>query len=132
MTTYNLLEADDDDIELYGFGEAGATNDPPVVAIVSPAVGTPVAAGDALVFDVTDPDGDALELQRVLFQLGGPSGVWEQAYADGTACAGYAVERTAITDGYRYRVTRTAGWPGGGVRLEPVFADPTGRAGIND
>ena len=114
------------------FGPPSASsNQRPVVTIESPSVGSMLARTAALTFTIIDPDGSAIVLQRILIRTGGSSGVWEQAYADGAACQGYAVTRTVITDGYRYSVTRTAGWLAGGVEMEPLFADTLGAAGIN-
>ena len=82
-----------------------------------------------LVFTVVDADG--LTLERAMIRSGGSVAKWEQAYRDGAACAGYSVTRTAITDGYRYEITREGGWNAGALELEPVFGDPTASASIN-
>ena len=102
---------------------------PPVVTIVSPTTGTTIARTAPLVLDVVDPDG--LTLQRLMIRSGGSTARWEQAYKDGDACVGFAVTRTAITDGYRYEITRDGGWNPGGLDLEPVFGDPTATDSIN-
>ena len=102
---------------------------PPVVTIVSPTTGTTIARTAPLVLDVVDPDG--LELQRLMIRAGGASARWEQAYKDGAACVGFSVTRTAITDGYRYEITRDGGWNPGDLELEPVFGDPTASESIN-
>lgn len=103
---------------------------PPVVTIISPTPGSTISARDALVFEVVDPDG--LGLERALVQTGSESDAWEQAYRDGAACPGFSVTRTAITDGYRYEVTRDAHWRSGLVRLEPVFGDTRAAESINE
>ena len=113
---------------LVGTGEA-AVGTPPVVTIVSPTTGTTIARTAPLVLDVVDPDG--LELQRLMIRSGGASARWEQAYKDGAACVGFSVTRTAITDGYRYEITRDGGWNPGDLELEPVFGDPTASESIN-
>ena len=107
----------------------GSSGSPPVVTILSPAPGTQIAASAALVLTVTDADGLALE--RAMIRSGGDGAKWEQAYRDGVQCVGYAVVRTAITDGYQYAITRDGGWNAGAVELEPVFGDPTATASIN-
>ena len=113
---------------LVGTGEP-VVGTPPVVTIVSPALNTRIARTAPLVLDVVDPDG--LELQRLMIRSGGASARWEQAYKDGAACVGFSVTRTAITDGYRYEITRDGGWNPGDLELEPVFGDPTASESIN-
>lgn len=110
---------------------SSSSNQRPVVTIESPAVGSEIARTGAFTFTITDPDGDAIALERILVRTGGVLAPWEQAYRDGAACAGFTVTRTAVTDGYRYAVTRTAGWLRGGVEMEPVFADTLGASGVN-
>ena len=106
------------------------TGTPPVVTIISPTPGSTISARDPLVFEVVDPDG--LGLERALVQTGSESDAWEQAYRDGAACPGFSVTRTAITDGYRYEITRDAHWRSGLVRLEPVFGDTRAVESINE
>jgi len=113
---------------LVGTGEP-AVGTPPVVTIVSPTTGTTIARTAPLVLDVVDEDG--LEMQRLMIRSGGASARWEQAYKDGAACVGFSVTRTAITDGYRYEITRDGGWNPGALELEPVFGDPTASESIN-
>lgn len=107
----------------------GAAGSPPVVTILSPTPGGTAARTAPLVFTVVDADG--LTLERAMIRSGGSVAKWEQAYRDGAACAGYSVTRTAITDGYRYEITREGGWNAGALELEPVFGDPTASASIN-
>ena len=120
------------DVPLFFFGDPapfGTASSPPVVTIVSPALNTRIARTAPLVLDVVDPDG--LDLQRLMIRSGGASAKWEQAYKDGAACVGFSVTRTAITDGYRYEITRDGGWNPGDLELEPVFGDPTASESIN-
>lgn len=108
-------------------------NSRPVVTIEDPPEGGELARRGALQFTVTDPDGDALPLQRLLLRSGGDAAPWVQAYVEGAACVGFSVTRSVIPDGYRYVVTRDAGWPPGRVDLDPIFADATAReTGINE
>lgn len=82
----------------------------PVVFNASPTAGSTVAPGDQLGFDVTDADSG---FRRILTTARYPNkGLWEVVH-DGDSFAPFFVSstRSAITDGYRYRCTRTGGWP---------------------
>lgn len=83
---------------------------PPVVTLVSPT-DRHVDPGEAIVFDVTDNIGD---FARILFAVAFPSlGVTELVH-DGTVFVdAYAASstRVAISNGWRYSLTRTGGWP---------------------
>lgn len=81
----------------------------PAISNVEPAVLSDVGRLDPIFFDVTD----AGELGRVIVAARFVNGAYEVVHDGNDFAAGYAAQstRTAITDGYRYRVRRTAGWP---------------------
>ncbi len=137
----HLVDEDEADAlavgELYGvegvlaaeISAGDGASSPPVVTIISPTPGTQIGATTQLVFTVVDPDG--LGLERAMVQTGGEGDPWEQVIREGAACPGYSLVRTAITDGFRYEITRAAGWRPGFVRLEPIYGDPTATGSIN-
>lgn len=83
---------------------------PPTAAIVSPSPGSSISANTPIVVDVTD---DKDGIRRALLAISFPSiGQTDLAF-DGTQFAGvYAGStRTRITNGYRYGLVRSGGWP---------------------
>lgn len=117
-----------EDVPVYTYGELPDTssNNAPVVAILSPTVGSAIGKRQALVFTVTDADGHSFVLDEIHVQTGGTSGSWFVVWREGAATPGFSVTRTAITNGYQFSITRDAGWDDGVITLEPVFADAYG------
>lgn len=82
----------------------------PVVGNFVPPVGTPVTAQQPLQFDVTDNEG---QFRRIIVHAVYADGV-EEVVHNGESFRGlYATvsARVLITDGYRYTVKRSGGWP---------------------
>ena len=102
----------------------------PVVTIISPPAGGPIAGREPVVFEVTCTE--TIELQRFNIRTGGPGARWEVQYRDGEVSPGASVVRTAITDGYRFVVTPDSRWLGRGLDLEPTFGTATALAAMND
>lgn len=100
--------------------EAGATiiagpatpvdTTPPVVTLVSP-LDRRVDPGEALVFDVTDNIG---AFARIVFAVAFPSlGVTELVHDGAVFVDAFTAgsTRVAISNGWRYSLTRSGGWP---------------------
>lgn len=89
-------------------GQAVVVSDPPEITGVSPTVSTDISPNQQLQYDITD-DG-AFLLNLVVADLA--DGSYEVVH-DGTgfAPAYSSSTRSVITDGYRYQITRNAGWP---------------------
>lgn len=114
-----------------GLGAYGApaiipANAAPVVAIVSPTVGSTIGPRATLTLDITDDSGGVFVVARLEVRTGGSSAPWYVVWKNGAFCAGFSGTRTAIANGYRYEITCDAGWLPGGVELEPLFADASG------
>jgi hypothetical protein len=90
--------------------EQAATSDPPEVSNLVPSEGATILRDQALQFDVTD-DGGAFSALLVVavFDTARPI----ELIHDGTRFSFpyTASSRTAITNGFRYLVRRTGGWP---------------------
>lgn len=107
----------------------------PTVTLVSPPAGTPVRAGDALVYLVESATPIFLTAARVrigtqlpadqqtreaAYDRDDPAGPWDARYA------GSSVEQLSPT---QWRVTlRRASWPGGGIGLLPRVTNAGGAA----
>lgn len=100
---------------------------PPVVTFVSPIEGTLLDPADALIFDVTDNSGS---LGRVMVAAVNQSTAEQELAFDGTSFTARFLAlstQTAITNGYRFSLRRTGGWPAGADITIRVFAvDPSG------
>ncbi len=96
----------------------------PVVTVVSPSVGTPLAPTTPLVVDVTD-EGQLREV--VLVAKMNTQSTWELVY-DGTNFAPNYLDssRSTIFGGYRYSIARRGGWPAGSTVSIEVHAIDTG------
>lgn len=108
---------------------------PPTVTLVSPPAGTPIRAGDALVYLVASATPIFLTAARVrigtqlpleqqtreaAYDRDDPAGAWDPRYA------GSSVEQLSPT---QWRVTlRRASWPGGGIGLLPRVTNAGGAA----
>jgi hypothetical protein len=90
-------------------GGGGGGGSPPVVSGVNPAPGTPIAAGTALGFDVTDD----VAFRRILVTIYFPTlGRAELAHDGNGFLQQYGLSRRSnIAGGFRYSVVRTGGWP---------------------
>jgi hypothetical protein len=101
---------------------------PPVVSNVSPAAGTALARTDAVFFDVTDDSG---VFRRIIVTATFTDGVAEVVHdGDGFAARyGSTSTRTPITNGFRYRVRRTGGWPYGPT-IRAYAIDPAGNENV--
>ncbi len=105
----------DDDGNTFALARAYVISDPlpppdttdPTISNVSPTPGTAIARTAPLTFDVTDAG-----LGRVLVCAVFAGGGYEVVHDGDSFAAGYATlsTRVAITDGYRFRVRRGAGW----------------------
>lgn len=86
--------------------------DPPVVSNVTPAAGVALARTDPIFFDVTD---DASAFRRIIVVADFADGSSEVVHDGDNFAARYAATsgREPITDGFRYRIRRTGGWPYG-------------------
>lgn len=104
--------------------------DPPTVTLISPSAGTPLRAGDAIVFDVTSAtpfhlEGFTVRLvatgeREAAYDRTAPAGAWDPRYA------GSSVEQLSATH-YRLTLRRTT-WPGGGVGILPRVSNAGGTA----
>lgn len=97
----------------------------PLVSNVSPAVGTAIHATDPLSFEITD----TVSFRRILIVADfGSIGIQEVIH-DGDSFSqiytGGSNARTAITDGFAYRVLRNGGWPAS-PRIIPYALDTAG------
>ncbi len=96
----------------------------PIVTVVSPAVGAPLAARGAIVFDVTD----TAPLRRIFVSMA--FGVRRNAEVvhDGDAFGPLygRSTRAAIAGGYRYTVRRVLDWPEGPRKLKVHPIDVAG------
>lgn len=104
--------------------------DPPAVTLISPSAGTPLRAGDTVIFDVTSATPFHLESFVVRLVVTGereaaydrtaPAGAWDPRYA------GSSVDQLSAT---HYRILlRRATWPGGGVGILPRVSNAGGVA----
>lgn len=100
---------------------------PPVVTFVSPVEGTLLDPADALIVDVTDDSGS---LGRVMVvAVNQDTAEQELAFDGSTFTARFLAlsTQTSITNGYRFSLRRTGGWPAGADITIRVFAvDPSG------
>lgn len=100
---------------------------PPTVTFVSPLSGTLIDITDSLIFDVTDDSGS---LGRVLVVVVDSATAEQELAFDGSAFTARFLAlstQTAITNGYRFSLRRTGGWPAGSNLTVRVFAvDPSG------
>ncbi len=127
MATYDAIFYDvAAEIGAYGAPAIVPANAAPVVAIVSPTVGTTIAPRATLTLDITDDSGGTFVVARLEIRTGGSSAPWYVVWKNGAFCAGFSGTRTAIANGYRYEITCDAGWLPGGVELEPLFVDASG------
>lgn len=112
------------------FYSTGGGNSPPEVTLVSPAPGTPLRAGDTVVFDVTSATPFHLEAfvvrlvatgeREAAYDRTAPAGAWDPRYA------GSRVEQLGAT---HYRITlRRSTWPSGGVGILPRVSNAGGVA----
>lgn len=85
---------------------------PPVVGSFSPAVGSGITATTQLEFSVTDTSGDFTRIILVAdFHMLGIREIIHDGYNFGPSYRGPHNLRTNITNGYRFTVLRTGGWP---------------------
>lgn len=98
---------------------------PPVVSNVTPIPGTPITPTTAIGLDVTDTQG----LRRVILTVAFPSVMLgEEVIHNGSGFAAIYSQgstRTAITNGWRYSLVRSGGWPAAPV-LTPYAFDVKG------
>lgn len=131
ISVYDTQEAEPSLSKTYVF-ESGkqmaGTNDvtPPVTTIESP-VSLALDAGESVVVAVTD---DSESFALIVLAAEFPSGDYEIVH-DGTKFATrYAAgsTRAALSNGYRYTLFRTGGWPGS-FTLRSFPVDPSGNNG---
>jgi hypothetical protein len=92
----------------------------PDAALVSPAYPGSIAATGSVTIDVTDADGDLASVSIT-------AGI-ESVYALGAFSANFTSStRTAITNGYRFVLTRTGGWASSPLAVYLTAADAGGR-----
>lgn len=113
------LKYEAQNVDTGGGGGGGAD---PVLSVVSPAAGGVLAANASVVVDVTDDVGLAFVELTVTYA----GGATEVIARDADFRSPYTGSRAAITDGYRYTVTRSGGWPEGRPRFEAVAVDVGG------
>lgn len=110
------------DVGVYTFAAAPITDvTAPVVAVVSPTEGALITPGTPLVLDITDNLG--LVGTVVLIAVFAGQATQEVIYDGATFTTDYGSSlRGAITNGYRFTITRAGGWP----------ASPTIKYVVND
>jgi hypothetical protein len=99
-----------------------------VVSNFAPPLGSALARTDPVFFDVTDNLG-ALRLVHLSAKFA--DGTYEVIHDGTDFAAGYATlsTRTAITNGFRYRVRRSAGWISGPT-IVPLAIDTAGNENV--
>lgn len=104
--------------------------DPPIVTIISPAVGSSIARTIPIVFNVTDPGGD---FRRIIIVATFASSSLKEVVHDGNTFGpkyvGSINTRTVITDGFQYTILRDGGWPANLV-LTPFAIDTAGNENV--
>lgn len=108
----------------FAFGE-GSDDFPPFIGNWSPFAGAEISRLGTIEFDITDDTGIADTEVTALFDAGVAESVWTEE-------AGFAEPyrrgsgRVAITDGYRWILRRTGGWPAASARVDVVATDLAG------
>jgi hypothetical protein len=117
--------SDDELAGVNAFLLAAPEDAPPTVSNVAPTPGSAIARVDPVFFDVTDDQGS---LRLVLVAARFADGSYEVVHDGTDFAAGYATlsTREAITNGFRYRVRRAAGWPSGPT-IVPFVVDTSGQ-----
>jgi len=102
--------------------------DAPQITGVTPATETEITADTELGFDITDAVGLLLPVVYAPAATGDASRpvAWELVHNGSEFLDGYSGTRTAITNGYRYRVTRDAGWNVQNPQLVVLATDADG------
>lgn len=103
---------------------SNSANAPPTISNIAPAPGTAISRADPIFFDVTD---DLNMIRRAVLCAKFSDGTYEVIHDGESFAQGYASlsTRTAIANGWHYRVRRTAGWPSGPT-LVPFITDTSG------
>lgn len=103
-------------------GGASAGPSAPTLTVVSPSAGSVIQPDQAITLELTDADGLAFRQISVYDPVAGTE---EIVIKNGTVRAPYSVTETAITNGYRFVVTRAGGW----LRSPVFLADGVDVAG---
>ena len=122
-----MAQFNDDDFVFNGDpSSGGGTGDGPVVSNVDPADGVEIGRTDFIELDVTDADSAirAIILMASWSDASPTEVVWD-GDDFGPNYSRYSV-RTAITDGYHFKLKRTQGWQSASVTFKPVAIDVTG------
>jgi hypothetical protein len=100
----------------------------PTVSNLAPTPGSAISRSDPVFFDVTD---DQASIRRALIAARFADGSYEVVHDGDGFAAGYASlsTREAITNGFRYRVRRAAGWPSGPT-IVPFVIDTSGQENV--
>lgn len=100
---------------------------PPAIAIISPLTSQSLSRNTPVVFQVTDADST---FARVFISAQHGGTYIEETIHDGiSACNGYSVSRTVITDGYNYSIQKIGGWRGTSLTLKIIAIDAAGNIG---
>lgn len=97
----------------------------PVVTYVDPLPGATLAPADSVTVDVTDDSG---LFARKLLAVAFADGTQELAYDGQSFAARYLGASTVatITDGQRFVLRRTGGWPGAEITVRSFVVDAAG------
>ena len=116
---------DDELAGIYAFLVSAPEDAPPTISNLAPTPGSAISRSDPVFFDVTDDKGG---LRRALIAAKFADGSYEVVHDGDAFAAGYASlsTREAITNGFRYRVRRAAGWPSGPT-IVPFVVDTSGQ-----
>lgn len=100
-------------------------NDPPEVTSPSPALMSLVTSNQALSYDVTDPQGNLLVSIVAVLLADGRYEVVHDGLSFSNSYQALST-RTSITNGWRYSIRRTDGWPEGSLRVRHWSVDNQG------
>jgi hypothetical protein len=122
-----MAQFNDDDFVFNGDpSSGGGSGDPPVISNVDPTDGTTIGRNDFVEFDVTDADS---LIRAIILMASWSDNSPTEVIWDGDDFGpnyGTFSLRTAVTDGYHFKLKRNGGWPSASLTIKPVAIDVTG------
>lgn len=106
----------------YDYDAAPDDATPPAVSNFNPTSASTIVAASSVAFDVTDLGSHLIQIVTAVHSDGTAEIVWDGAFRGRFATS----TRGSITNGFRFSVVRTGGWPAAGLTIRVIAIDEGG------